>query len=387
MLGVYYRLDFTKKGEDMERIRRPKEEVVRRVSETFTTVVRASMNEEKASTNAQWAREKYWGLSSDALADVLIKRAAQKTKWEGAVTGLGVTGTEALAATPLPEPTHKVVAVTGGAALLITDIAYTTRIQVQLLLEIAQVYDCPFERDDEEDIWLVFKAALGLKGTEQIGTYGRFVFAEAARKQFRKLLRTGIRRAVQERVVKIAGPRVAKYLGEKYVLRLVPFFNAGIGYAFNNRVTKSVGKWAKVKAKVRAFAFKQVKRIGTEEPEALVWVLPIIFYVGTADDKLTENVLALYSQTNKRMPLNEEQLQWVEELIDEEELFRIFATELPKISSEKARKALYDIALTTAAVNLEPQEEHEACLSELAGCLNVKYSKSDLKDKVRCLKH
>ncbi len=169
-------------------------------------------------------------------------------------------------------------------------------------------------------------------------------------------------------------------------MRLVPMANIGIGYALNGHITKSVGKWAKVKAKVRASAFKQVKRIEAEESAALVWVLPIIFYVGTADDKLTENVLTLYSQTKKRLPLNNEQLRRVDELIDNEELHRIFAAELPKISSEKAQRALYDIALTTAAVNLESQEEHELCLSELAGCLGAEYSRSDLKDKVRSFK-
>ena len=360
-----------------------KDEVGRRVGETFTTAVRASMDEEKAASNAQRAREKYQGLPSDALADILIKQAARKTAVEGAANGLGVSGCEVLVATPVPEPTHKAAAATGVVALLLGDVAYTTRVQVQLLMEIAEVYHCPFEPDDEEDIWLVFKAALGLKGTERVGSYGRFIFTETARKQFRKLLRTGIRRAVQERVMKIAGPRVAKYLGEKYVLRLVPVANIGIGYAFNSHMTKSVGKWAKVKAKVRASAFKQVKLIEAEQSAALVWVLPIIFYVGTADDKMTENVLTLYSQTNKRVPLKDEQLQRVEELIDNEELSRIFAAELPKISSEKSRKALYDVALTTAAVNLKPQKEHEVCLSELAESLRVEYSRSDLKYKVR----
>lgn len=367
----------------MERIRRPKEEFIRRVGETFTTAVRASMDEEKASESARRTREEYRGLSNDALADILIKRAARKTAVEGAASGLGVTGLEVVAAAPVPEPTHKAAAATGGVALLLGDIAYTTRVQVQLLLEIAKVYGCPFGRDDEDDVWLVFKAAVGLKGTERVGAYGRFVFTEAARKQFRRLLRNGIRHAVQEQVMKIAGPRVARFLGEKSVLRLVPLANAGIGYAFNGRTTRAVGRWAKVKAKVRASAFGQVKRIEAEEPEALVWVLPVIFYVGTADDRLTDNVLTLYSQTSKRMPLNEEQLRWVEELIDDEGLPRIFAKEFPKIASEQARKALYDLALTTAAVNLKPQKEHDACLSELAGYLKLEHGGSDLRDKVR----
>jgi len=328
----------------------------------------------------------YRGLPKDALAEILIKRAARRTKWEGAANGLVVTGCEVVVAVPAPELSHKVAASTGVVALLLGDLAYATRIQMQLLLAIADLYACPFDRDDEEDIYTVFKAALGLKGTERVGSYSRFIFTEAARKQFRKLLRTGIRRAVQDWVIKIAGPKIGRYLGEKYALRLVPFANAGLGYAFNNRVTKSVGKWAKVKAKVRSSVFFQVKEIEEEEPEVLVWVLPVIFHVGTADDKLTENILTLYSQTNKRLPLNEEQLRRVEALIDAEDLPQIFAEALPQIASAKARKALYDVAVTTASVNLNALKDHEDCLAELARCLKMEYRESDLREKVHYLK-
>jgi hypothetical protein len=79
---------------------------------------------------------------------------------------------------------------------------------MQLMLAMAALYDCPLDPDDEDDAYVIFKAALGLKGTERVGSYGRFIFAETARKQFRKLLRTGVRRAVQDFVVKAAGPRI-----------------------------------------------------------------------------------------------------------------------------------------------------------------------------------
>ena len=365
-----------------EKTRSIKEEVLSRAGEIVTSVVRASLNSKKAEANAKAIREKYRGLPIDVLADILIKWAARKTKWEGAASGLGVTGCEAVVAVPAPEPSHKVAAGTGVVALLLGDIAYTTRIQIQLLLAIADLYGCPFDPDDEEDVWVVFKAALGLKGTERVGSYGRFIFTETARKQFRKVLRTGIRRAIQNRVVRIAGPRIGRYLGEKYVMRLVPFVNAAIGYAFNNKVTKSIGRWAKVKSKVRSTTFKQVMQIQEHEPEALVWVLPTIFYVGTADDKLTENVLTLYSQTNRRLPLDDQQVQRVESLIDDVELPRILAEKLLRIRTEKARNALYDIALTTAAVNFDPQKEHEECLAELAQYLKVNFKVSDLREKV-----
>ena len=343
------------------------------------------MNPKKAASETNQAREKYRGLPKDAIADVLIKRAARKTKWEGAANGLGVTGCELAVAVPAPEPAHKVAAASGVVALLLSDMAYTTRIQMQLLLAIAELYDAPFNADDEEDAYTVFKAALGLKGSERVGSYGRFIFTETARKQFRKLLRTGIRRAVQDRVVKIAGPRIGRYLGEKYVMRLVPVANAAIGYAFNNKLTKSVGKWAKVKAKVRSMSFKHIDQIADEDPSARVWVLPLIFFAGTANDKLTENVLILYSQANKRLELTEAQLRRVEAMIDSDELSTSFARELPQIASEGVRKSLYELAVTTAAVNLKPEKAQEECLSHLADHLRVKYGKADLSEKIRFL--
>lgn len=364
---------------------RAKEQVVARAGQTFTSAVRASMNPKKAASETNQAREKYRGLPKDAIADVLIKRAARKTKWEGAANGLGVTGCELAVAVPAPEPAHKVAAASGVVALLLSDMAYTTRIQMQLLLAIAELYDAPFNADDEEDAYTVFKAALGLKGSERVGSYGRFIFTETARKQFRKLLRTGIRRAVQDRVVKIAGPRIGRYLGEKYVMRLVPVANAAIGYAFNNKLTKSVGKWAKVKAKVRSMSFKHIDQIADEDPSARVWVLPLIFFAGTANDKLTENVLILYSQANKRLELTEAQLRRVEAMIDSDELSTSFARELPQIASEGVRKSLYELAVTTAAVNLKPEKAQEECLSHLADHLRVKYGKADLSEKIRFL--
>lgn len=123
---------------------------------------------------------------------------------------------------------------------------------MQLLLEIGEIYECPFRRDDEDDVWLIFKAALGIKGTERAGAYGRFIFTEAAEKQFRHFLRNeGRRRAAQEALRRIAGKEVAQYLSEKALLGLIGVFNIAFGAWFNRWVTRNVGKWAKVKAKIR----------------------------------------------------------------------------------------------------------------------------------------
>ena len=186
-------------------ISRIKQELIERASQAFTSIVRTAINPEKAAADAQRVRNEFPGLPNDALADILTKRAARKAKWEGAFSGLGVIGCEVMLTGPTSKANRKVAAGTTVVALLLGDLAYTTRVQMQLLLEIAELYECPFKPDDEEDIYSVFKAALGLKGTERVGGVGQLIVAESARKQFRKLLRSGMRRAVQDFVIKTAG--------------------------------------------------------------------------------------------------------------------------------------------------------------------------------------
>jgi hypothetical protein len=137
-----------------------------------------------------------------------------------------------------------------------------------------------------------------------------------------------------------------------------------------------------VKAKIRASAFKQVARISAEDPEAKVWVLPIMFHVGTAEGPFAENILTLYSQTNHRLMLDTEQERFVDQLNDDEQLPRVLADRLSRACSAIGRNALHDIAVTTAAVTLHPTQEQHACLQQVASWLNVEYRPSHLENKV-----
>src|SRR6266536_1557573 len=233
-----------------------------KLEEAFLTAVRSCLNEEKAAKKAVAVREKFPGMPKDALAEVLTRRAARKTAIEGGANGAAVTVAEAAIATPAPEGGQRVWAISAIPTLLAADVGYATKVQMQLLLEIGEIYDCPFSKDDEDDVWLIFKAALGVKGTERVGAYARFIFTEAAEKQFRKFLRDqGRRRAAKEALRRIAGREIAKYLSEKILLRLISVANAVFGFWFNRSVTRKVGKWAKVKAKIRASTLQSIDQI------------------------------------------------------------------------------------------------------------------------------
>jgi hypothetical protein len=110
------------------------------------------LNEEKAAKKASALREKFPGMPKDALATILTKRAVRKTMIEGFGNGGAVTAAETVIATPAPELGQRLLALSGIGTLLAADVAYTTKVQMQLLLEIGEIYECPFSKDDEDDV-------------------------------------------------------------------------------------------------------------------------------------------------------------------------------------------------------------------------------------------
>ena len=345
------------------------------------------MNDDKARQMAGDVKLKYPGLTRDALADVLIKRAMKRTGVAGAASGTAITGCEALVAAPVPEASHKIAAVSGVVAAITSDLTYATAVQMRLLQEIGHIYDCPFDEEDEEDVWLVLQAAQGLKGVEKAGSFTRFIFTETAKKQFRSALRTGIRRTIQTQVIKVAGPRVGRLLAEKYVLRAVPVLNIGIGYSFNRWFTKRVGQWAKVRARIRSGMFRTVEKLHLHDPEVAALTLPIIFHVGTSADKLTDNTLTLYAQTAKRFRLGEDEVAAMNGINEEQGLEEFLRTLTDRIRSQETREQLFEAALITAAASrLEFVEEHHECLLRISETLDVGYTRSHLTNRIKTFK-
>ncbi len=292
----------------------------------------------------------------------------------------------AVLALPAPEPLHKAAAITGIASLLAADITTTTAIQMQLALDLSLLYECPFYKNDEEDIWEIFKLAIGLKGKEKVGSKVQFVFKEGAKKNFRKLLRNKqLRKRMQDWVLKRFGKEIAKLLSEKYLLRLIPLANIGIATFFNNRVTKAVGKYSKIKSKIRSSCFKNIDQVKSNSSNSK-WILPIIFYAGTANDSITTNFISLYSQSLKRIGLTEEQEDEVTKIIDDDNISDSLEQFCSNCNEIEVRKLLLDIAITTVAINLKATKEDEKILIELSEWFRIDYSKTMLNKKIKYLK-
>jgi len=359
----------------------------RRAEQVIFDTVRRVLSQQRASEHVKKVQDRYPSLPPDALADILIRHAVRKTIVSGATSGVVVTALETLVAVPVPEASHKVASALAALGTASADLSYTTGVQMQLVLDVAHLYNAPYDADDEGDVWIILKAALGIKGTAKAGSLGRFIFTEAARKQFRRLLRThGLRRGLQQFVARVAGPRVARYLAEKYLLRLIWVANIGIGAVFNRYVTSAVGKWAKVRAKTRASLFQQIDALKGQIDEPASLVLPLIYWVGTADDRLTDNVLTLYAQAAKRFGLTEDSEKRIATLIaDRDDLYEVLTERLRAVSNKEARRLLFETAVTTAAVDLDDKDDYHRCLEDLSKVLDVRYSRKDLQQAIEHL--
>jgi len=355
----------------------------RKIEEAVFAAVQALLDADQAAERADAVRRKHPGMPKDALAHILIDRATRKAMVEGALSGAAITVAEIPLAAPVPEPGQKALAISGISALIVGDIGFTTKVQMQLLLEIGELYECPFSKDDEDDVWLIFKAALGAEGTERIGGYGRFVFDQTARKQFRRLLRThGIRRTAQKIVQKVAGKEVAKRISEKALMRLIWAANIFLGAWFNRRATKAIGKWAKVKAKVRASFFTEIDSIKANDRASAVLALPLVFWVGTADDTLVDNTITLYAQATRRLSLTPEELEVVEKLVDREDLAEAIELRLRNVPELVRREFLAISVTSAAAARLEIVEAQHQALITISQALGQTYARKDLEEKI-----
>lgn len=363
-----------------------RDKITEQVTAVLLSIVKAGINAEKSIERIKKLREKFNTLPNDHLAHILIKRAIRFTTAEGFANGAAVTACEALVAAPVPEPGHIIAAASGTIALILSDATITTKVQMQLVFDLATVYGSSYDKDDEEDVWQIFKAALGLKGTEKVIGYGRVLFVATAKKQFRALLRTGIRKTLQAKLFKLGGQQVAKVLAEKYVMRIIPFANMAIGAIINNRVTNSVGKWAKTKAKVRSSTFKNIDKLILISRENAILSLPILFYVSTADDKLTDNEAVLYAQSEERLSLSESEMDKIRSIEEDDNMSYFLKEKLKSISDVESKKCLFDIALTASAINLVERDSQHECLVELSDILGIPYEKKALSERIRHFK-
>jgi uncharacterized protein (DUF697 family) len=209
--------------------------------EWLFSLIQKSLNSYYQKANADYFRGKYPGLSDQAIIRKLISVAARNAALVGAVTGAIVSTDEIVGIVTLGEAGVGIPAnIAIAAAAIGGEILLLTRIQLQLVVNIAKVLGCPLDPDDPEDVLIIFAYAFGGGVAEAAGKMGMKVGGKTTEKMIRKYVSKAFLEALKE-----LGRRVGiKILQRTIIKYAVPLASVAIGTVWNYTTTKSVGKLA-----------------------------------------------------------------------------------------------------------------------------------------------
>jgi len=182
-------------------------------------------------------RTHYPGLAPHLQAKHAIKLAAKYNGVAGAISATVITGLEI--SIPKTVGADLPVAVPAIGAAIMADVGYTTRAQLRTVYDLSVIHGAPLDATDVEDCLLIFLLALNVKLVEGLGDIAKAVGPRVVQYNARKLLRSGVRKAIVQAVTKAAGTQVGRKLTERAILRLlVPGISVPIASSFNYYSTK-----------------------------------------------------------------------------------------------------------------------------------------------------
>jgi len=207
--------------------------------EWFLTLVRVAFRAYYEKANYEYFKEKYPAADEETLIETLTSVAAQHAAILGGIVGAMVSVDEiaALVDIGITLPTNVAIAGIAVAGELIA----LTRIQLQLVANIAKVMRVRLDPDDPEDILLIFAFAVGGSVSEAAGKAGMKVGGHLTKVAIKKT----IKKEVLKKLKEIAGKLGYKLLQRTIIKYAVPFASMGIGATWNYASTRTVSRIAR----------------------------------------------------------------------------------------------------------------------------------------------
>jgi hypothetical protein len=356
-------------------------------------VIATGVDPQKSALRIRQLQLDHPNLKQAELAKKLIDKAKNKASWSGAGSGAGATLSEALIALPDPTGISKVSGITGLVASVAGDITATSRAQVQMIYDLAQLHGVPYALDDTDEAWTILLASQGARGSEKEQDApkqgaGPMMFESRAMEKMQGLLRQGFRRGSNDWIRRFILLELSKVLASRSVLLATPVINAAFGAGFNAIDTNRVGKWSLVRARVRKEVFRRVDDLlavgGRDLADALI---AVVLYAATPGDRLTANGAMLLRQCMKRAALTDEEQHRLETLLDRDDARLAIEERLGEIESQTIRDELMELAvLINAATTFNSNPEDHRVLRALGSALDVSYRPGRLGQWVVTLK-
>ena len=246
----------------------------------FIDLLRYSMKNYLEKVDAEYFKNKYPDLPPDAIAQRRINLAKKYAGIVGATTASAYSA--AIASTIGTKGGASPLTIPAAATSFITDLFFTTRLQIHLTYDLSVIYNYSIDFEDPEDLIDFFRVAFGVKAGEQ----ARSSISKLAPEGTRVLTKRTIKGSILE-VLKRT-PVIGKYLLQRNIIKFaIPVVsiitNAGVNYYSTDLIAKVAKEIYRDKAVIREVSFDIVESIDYSMTDLF---LRTIYLVMQSDGKI-----------------------------------------------------------------------------------------------------
>ena len=202
-------------------------------------VVQRSFKAFYENANADYFRGKYPRLNDEAIAKKLIAVSAKNAALLGATTGAAVSVDEltALVASVPTGGLNLPAQITVATTALAAEAVVLVRIQLQLIANIAKLFEVQLDPDDPEDVMLILQFAFGGAVAEKAGKFAAKTAGSVTKRVIKKKLSGPALKALQKTAAKLG----VKVLQRSVIKYAVPLASSVVGGTWNYMTTKKIG--------------------------------------------------------------------------------------------------------------------------------------------------
>ena len=209
--------------------------------EWFLRLIHKTFQNYYEKADSEYFRQKYPGIDNAALVKKLTAIAAKQAGILGGIVGAAISADEIVGLVTMGEmgiglPANITVALSALAA----EMLLLTRIQLQLVANIAKCTGVPLDPDDPEDILIIFGFAVGGGAAEMAGKAGMKIGSNLSR----TIIKGTIKKETLKKIQAIARKVGIKLLQRTIIKYAAPGVSIGIGATWNYLATRAIAKIA-----------------------------------------------------------------------------------------------------------------------------------------------
>ncbi len=308
-----------------------------------------------------WLREKYPGLPTEAIASKLCDLAEKYSAIAGSASGAAASAAVLTAGVGIP------FALTG----IMAEVLYTVRLQLRLVFDLHMLYGIPLDASDPEDLLGIFAVVYGVKLAEVGGIGVKALGPEVMRAQLYRLIH-GNTKAIQAAVNRVLGPRIARSVTQKGILKTaVPVVGVALSAGWNYTATRAMGsrvrQEVRIRASLREEALRIQDRVATDETTALA-VVEGLLALALSDGDFDDLERVVYLAFLRWLQLSPEQLKTFSDKIHAD--LDGVLIQLRAIEDQTSREAIAHCFCLISAADGDIKPSEKKLLAELLDALD-----------------